>query len=271
MDLIPLLKDALSSDSNLIRESENKINLYAKQNLGEFLFLVADVLSNENEHKSIRQISATIIKNILNYNQSFKGQWLLLDENVQTKIKERVLSTLASNEKDVRKAAALTVVGIAKIEITNNKWIDLFDILSNTCQNNNKNIRLSSLTTIGYLGQEFLSNQLDISQIGKLAGAIYKILLEENDEDILQEAIISFTYILPHLKDYFSNEENKEYRSIFIKGILQKISHENYVIRRNCFTCFIEIARFFYDFLDEYIEELLRISLLHVSKMKNLN
>jgi hypothetical protein len=264
MDLIPLLKDALSSDSNLIRESENKINLYATQNLGEFLYIVADVLANESEHKSIRQISATIIKNILNYNQSFKGQWLLLDENIQNKIKDRVLSTLASNEKDVRKAAALTVVGIAKIEIINNKWNDLFDILSNTCHNENKNIRLSSLTTIGYLGQEFSLNQLNINQIGKLAGALYKILLEENDEDILQEAIISFTLILPHLKDYFSSKENKEYRSVFIHGILKKISHENYLIRKNSFTCLIEIVKFFYDFLDEYIEELLRISLLHV-------
>jgi len=227
---------------------------------------VAEVLANESEHKSIRQISATIIKNILNYNQQFKGKWLLLDESTQIKIKERVLSTLASNEKDVRKAAALTVVGIAKIEIPHHKWLDLFDILSNTCQNNNKNIRLSSITTIGYIGQEFSANQINIEQIGKLAGAIYKILLEDFDEDILQEGIISFTFILPHLKDYFSAEENKEYRSVFIKGILQKISHENYLIRKNCFSCLIEIAKFFYDFLDEYIEEMLRISLLHVNK-----
>ena len=46
-------------------------------------------------------------------------------------------------------------------------------------------------------------------QIGKLAGAIYKILLEDKDEDILQEGIISFTLILPHLKEYFSDEGNK--------------------------------------------------------------
>ena len=72
-------------------------------------------------------------------------------------------------------------------------------------------------------------------------------------------AIISFTLILPHLKDYFSSKENKEYRSVFIHGILKKISHENYLIRKNSFTCLIEIVKFFYDFLDEYIEELFRI------------
>ena len=113
MDLIPLLKDALSSDNKLIRESEIKINTIASQNFGEFLYLVAEVLANESEHKSVRQISATIIKNILNYNPIFNGKWLQLDQYTQTRIKDRVLSTLASTEKDVRKAAALTVVGIS--------------------------------------------------------------------------------------------------------------------------------------------------------------
>ena len=103
-----------------------------------------------------------------------------------------------------------------------------------------------------------------MEQIGKLAGAIYKILLEDFDEDILQEGILAFGLILPHLKDYFSKGENKEYRSVFINGILQKISHENYLIRKSSFSCLSDIARFFYDFLDEYIEDILNISSIHV-------
>lgn len=112
MELISLLRDALSGDNFRMKESEKKINQYASQNLGEFLFLVAEVLSNESENKNIRQISATIIRNILNFNQTFKGQWLYMEVEKQNKIKERVLSSLASNERNVRKAAALTVVGM---------------------------------------------------------------------------------------------------------------------------------------------------------------
>ena len=111
MDLIKILKDALCHDEKIIKQSEMNINNLASQNFGSFLIQLAEILSNEGVEKGIRQISATIIKNMIIYNQLFIGRYSQLDANTKMQIKDRVLSTLASSDKDVRKAAALAVVG----------------------------------------------------------------------------------------------------------------------------------------------------------------
>ena len=111
MDLIQILKDALCHDEKVIKQSEMNINNLAAQNFGAFLIQLAEILSNEGVEKAIRQISATIIKNMIVYNQLFLGRYSQLDQETKMQIKNRVLSTLASSEKEVRKAAALAVVG----------------------------------------------------------------------------------------------------------------------------------------------------------------
>lgn len=111
MDLIQILKEALCSDEKLIKQSEIKINSLASQNFGNFLIDLSEILANEGVEKEVRQISATIIKNMILYNQQFNGKWEQLDKEIKMQVKQRVLSTLASSEKDVRKAAALSVVG----------------------------------------------------------------------------------------------------------------------------------------------------------------
>ena len=55
----------LISDSNLRTEAENQIKSFASQNLSQFLLLISEKLSDENEKKEIRQLSATLIKNII--------------------------------------------------------------------------------------------------------------------------------------------------------------------------------------------------------------
>jgi len=114
MDLMKILKDALCHDEKIIKESEMNINNLATQNFGGFLIELAEILSNEGVEKGIRQISATIIKNMIAYNQLFLGRYLQLDPETKIQIKNRVLSTLASSDKDVRRAAALAVVGNLK-------------------------------------------------------------------------------------------------------------------------------------------------------------
>ncbi len=111
MDLMQILKDALCHDEKVIKQSEMNINNLATQNFGGFLIQLAEILSNEGVEKGVRQISATIIKNMIVYNQLFLGRYSQLDQETKIQIKNRVLSTLASSEKEVRKAAALAVVG----------------------------------------------------------------------------------------------------------------------------------------------------------------
>lgn len=111
MDLIEILKEALCSDEKIIKQAEANINNIALQNFGSFLIDLSDILANEGVDKGVRQISATIIKNMILFNPNFNGRWMTLDQETKIQIKQRVLSTLASSDRDVRKGAALAVVG----------------------------------------------------------------------------------------------------------------------------------------------------------------
>ena len=73
-------------------------------NFNDFLLELSIKLSNEKEEKTIRQLSAKIIKNKI---KEYEESWLNLD-----KIKNNVLSTLITSIIDVKKAVGLSIAGI---------------------------------------------------------------------------------------------------------------------------------------------------------------
>ena len=81
----------------------------------------------------------------------------------------------------------------------------MYDILVSTSQNENKNIRISSIITLGYLGQELTTNEINDEQVSKIISAICLILNDDTDEDILIEAIQTMLLFLPFAKKNFSN------------------------------------------------------------------
>ena len=61
------------------------------------------------------------------------------------------MSTLASNDIDIRKGTGLVISFICKYELPKKLWINIFDILIGTSNNENIYIQLSSIITLGYI------------------------------------------------------------------------------------------------------------------------
>ena len=80
----------LISDSNLRTEAENQIKSFASQNLSQFLLLISEKLSDENEKKEIRQLSATLIKNIIS-NSDYIQKYFEIPLDIIQKIKNNIL------------------------------------------------------------------------------------------------------------------------------------------------------------------------------------
>lgn len=159
-------------------------------------------------------------------------------------------------------------IGIAKLEVPLNHWPDLFDILVNTSQNKNKNIRLASIVTLGFLAQEITPKEMNEENIGKSIFAIYQILNDENDKEIVMEAIQAFFFFLPFSKSIFANEANKH---IIYKVIIKHTQNDDDKIRYTAFQCLIELGRLYYDYIGDYIPEIMSISLLHVNLNKKID
>ena len=258
-----ILKNILNPDLNIRQQSENQINQFLDQNFGLFLVELSKKIATEEEDKQVRQVSSTIIKNMVN-NAKYTEQWFKLSEDVKKVIKENILSTLASKDIDIRKAAALSVAGICKIEIPKGQWLNIFDTLINTSQNNDINIQLSSLTTLEYIYEEINQGNIPNEIVANLLNTYYSLL---NQEKIHPQLIIntlnSILKFLPFIKDFITDATS---RIKFYDLIEKYVENDNGEIRKIGLKIFIEICKNYYDYIQEYIEKIFHFTKIIIER-----
>jgi len=97
--------------TKLLKENEQKLDQIARENYGDLLLILANFLSNEEVEMNKRKLSATILKNMISRFEPHKNNWISLNPQVKESIKLNILSTLASQNKDIVNASADTIAG----------------------------------------------------------------------------------------------------------------------------------------------------------------
>ena len=111
--------------------------------------------------------------------QKYEDYWINLEGQFKSDMKEAILATLASPSSLVRRQIAQVLSAIASIEIPRREWDELIPSLSANSLNEDMSIRLTSLTTIGYLCEEIKAD--DISQ--ELKNEIVKSMVQNISTD----------------------------------------------------------------------------------------
>ena len=252
-----ILQNALNVDLNIRKQAEEEIKKLFNNNYGQFLVELSKKISYESEKKEVRQISATIIKNMVN-NKEYTEKWFNLNEDIKKIIKDNILSTLASKQIDIRKAAALALAGICKIEIPLGQWLNIFNVLINTSQNENLYIQLSSLTTLEYIYEEINQGDIPNDTVASLLNTYYSLLMKENVDPQLSLATLnSVNKFLPFIKDFINDStQRKNFYDLIEKYILDS----NEKIREASLNIFIDICKLYYDSLQDYIDKILNFT-----------
>lgn len=102
-------------------------------------------------------MAALVFRNFILNRQKlerFEGFWTKIDPNIKYQMKLVILNTLASPQAVVRQQVANLISGIASIEIPLGEWDDLIPNLCHNSQHTDFNIRLISLTSLGYICEE---------------------------------------------------------------------------------------------------------------------
>ena len=190
-DQLSLILENITNPSDPIRkQAENEITRFSDENLGLFFIELSKKISTETEKKTVRQVCSAVIKRILEQ-PKYAEIWFKLSEDIKQTIKNNILSTLASEMIDIRKAAALALAGICKIEIPMKQYLNIFDILSNTSQNENLYIQLSSLTALEYIYEEIKKSNIPNETVAKLLNTYYSLLTMENADPQLSLATLN--------------------------------------------------------------------------------
>lgn len=253
-DQLSLILDNVNNpDETIRRAAENEINRFLDENLGQFFIELSKKISTESEKKTVRQLCATIIKNMI-CKPKYTEIWFNLSEDIKQTIKNNILSTLASELIDIRKAAALALAGICKIEIPRGQWLNIFDILINTSQNDNLYIQLSSLTALQYIFEEIKKSNIPNETVANLLNTYYSLLTRENADPQLSLATLnSVDKFLPFIND-FINDTNSKLK--FFCLIEKYIMNSNENIRHAALIIFYDISNFYYDSLQDYIDKM---------------
>ena len=252
-----VLEAALSYDSNIRKQAENQIQLFADQDLFSLFLILSSKISSENEKTQIRQISSTTIKAILS-SEKHKEKWISLSEENKKKIRDNILSTLASKIIEVRKSAALALASICKIDIPRGEWIDIFNVLSTTAQNDNLYIQLSSLKALEYIYEEISTGDIPNDKVVNLLNIYHNFLNNEKaDPQLTIGALTSFKNFLPFIKDFIKENNFK----LKIYDVVEKnVKNNNQNIRKCALEIFMDIAKYYYDSLEDYLEKIYNFS-----------
>lgn len=112
MDIDEILNLALYGNSTKsLKESQEKLDQLASTNYGELLLILAKFLSNEQVELNKRKLSATLLKNMISKFHHHKEQWLILNPQIKETIRLNIISTLASQSKDIVNASADVIAG----------------------------------------------------------------------------------------------------------------------------------------------------------------
>jgi hypothetical protein len=253
-----ILQNSLHWDPNIRGHAEEELEKLLKNNYGQFLIELSKKISYESEKKEVRQMSAIIIKNMVNKSE-YKEKWFKLNDDIKKIIKDNILSTLASKQIDIRKAAALALAGICKIEIPQGQWLNIFNILINTSQNENLYIQLSSLNTLEYIYEEINQGNIPNETVAALLNMYYLLLMKDNaDPQLILATLNSVNKFLPFI-NYFINDTNSKIQ--FYDLIEKNILNSNENIREAALKIFIDICKIYYDSLQDYIEKILNFSM----------
>lgn len=273
-NLNQLLISTLNPEKNIRLLAEKQIENLYNNNFSAFLFELSKKLSIENEDRNIRQVSATLIKNKIKASPEL---WLNLNKDLKEQIKNNILSTLISPDINVKKAAGLTIAGICTIELPRKQWLNIFDILINALQNDNLDVKITSLITLGYIYEELEQNGININNdtIAKLTNMYYSILSIKNENQngneykvLINNCLNSLKCFVPFIEGIISNDNS---RLVFLNIIKEYMLNSNEEIRSKSIEIFSSLINYYYKYFQSYIDVIMPIIFEIIEKDSEIN
>lgn len=114
-------------------------------------------ISDEGNTEAVRQMACIVCKNLIQRNQvdaRLQDLWLKLEPVFKSQLKEAFMAQLATESSLVRNQVASLIATIAQIEVPRGEWSELISNLCNNSSHENPQIKLTSLTTVGFICEE---------------------------------------------------------------------------------------------------------------------
>jgi importin subunit beta-1 len=265
MSVIDLLLSAQNPDPQVRNSAETVIYRARDDNLASFLQEMVKVARDESVPGEARQMALLLLKNTVAFNakeeqrkKELESRWQSIHPDMRANVRQEVLNTLGSGNKDVRHVAASVVANLARMELPRNEWPTLLNSLFEASKSDQ--FMEAAITTLGYICEE--------SNTSEALGEV----LQHHSNKILECVMAGMRHANPEV---CYQSTNAMCNSItFIHGNMYAENERNYIMSTVCsncvdheprtivksLECLVRIAAEYYDVLLAYMETLFQIT-----------
>ena len=269
-----ILSNALSPEKSINQPAMTEINNLSQANFSLFMHSLGNILSNESKPTNIRQLSAILMKNSLIYFENLQNEWKTkLSTEDKNTIKLLILSSLASKHKEIRTSTSNVIASICKIDqpLMNN-WPDLINSLVKNCFNEDINLKLAAIETLGYVCEEINIKAIDTSTVDNILNSLIQNLINCNDVTIAIQVLKSLIHTVKLAEKNFSSEKELNIIMNSIFSVVEKFQTNEEILEKTAML-FIEIIGIsnYYKYFNRFFEQIIKFSFNIVSAYESTN
>ena len=153
-NFLNLIFSCQSASNDLRTQAEKQLSSLASQNLLFTLDSLALLLCDEVVPENSRVYAATLIKNFISRDEEIRCKWHETTDDLRDGVKTKVVASLASHSRRVRRAACYAVATIAQVELNVGRWAEVIETLRQNALHEQESIRLASIETLGFIVDE---------------------------------------------------------------------------------------------------------------------
>lgn len=260
MNAAELLTNSLSPDVRIRQAATEQLESVARDNYPAYLATLSSELANEAQSITIRNAAGIALKNSLTARdttrqQEYANRWLALPPEPKNKVKQEALMTLGSSQSKAGSVAAQVVSAIAAVELPNNQWTELIELLLRAMDNaENTNLRIATLRTIGYICETIKPEILSMRSNEILTAVIHGARKDEPSSEVQLAAINALYNSLEFVRDNFEREGERNY---IMQVVCEATQNPNVQVQVGAFECLVRIMNLYYDKMAFYMERAL--------------
>lgn len=187
-----------------------------------------------------------------------QNKWLTqISPETKLEVKELALKTLSSKDGRAGQSAAQFIVSIAAIELPQNQWPDLMNILVQNVASGSDQLKQASLVTIGFICESQdveLRESLAAHSNAILTAVVQGARREESNLDIRHAAIKALSDSVDFVR---SNMDNEGERNYIMQVVCEATQAEDLRIQAGAFGCLNRIMGLYYEKMRFYMEKAL--------------
>ncbi|CAK5271145.1 unnamed protein product [Mycena citricolor] len=260
MNATELLANSISSDQNTRDEATQKLENASRENYPEYMIMLSSVLVDESTPLHVRNAAGLALKNALTARDlirqaDYANRWMALPNDAKQKVKSDALLTLASTSQKAGAFASQVVAAIAAVELPLNHWGDLIELLLGFVNTqNNVNLRIATLQTIGYICESIKPEILTLRSNEILTAVIHGARKEEPSPEVQLAAIHALFNSLEFVRDNFEREGERNY---IMQVVCEASQNSSVPVQVGAFECLVRIMGLYYDKMSYYMEQAL--------------